>query len=195
MAIANLFGRGVGFGPPHWIVTRGYESGTAVVSTKALSPTRLAFALTANDLAFSGIVPTQLAFDLGTTLLTFYGDDGIEMATPLTFTAGETGTVTLTLTGADGTAENLTGASSVTFTLMNLNGTVYANAVSLTVVTAASGTVTWNRLSAQIGVAGDYLGQAKVVRADATIGYFPDARGTQDGYSGAPIVLLRAVGT
>lgn len=29
MAIANLIGRGVGFGAPHWIVTHGFDSGNA----------------------------------------------------------------------------------------------------------------------------------------------------------------------
>lgn len=29
MAIKNLFGRGAGFGAPHWIVTHGFASGNA----------------------------------------------------------------------------------------------------------------------------------------------------------------------
>jgi hypothetical protein len=31
MAIANLFGRGIGFGGPEWIPTHGFSSGTAVL--------------------------------------------------------------------------------------------------------------------------------------------------------------------
>lgn len=177
-----------------WQLDTWADATAPVVSTKATSPTRLSIALDTHDLAVVGLVPTQLHYEPLATGLTFYSDDGLTMATPLTFTAGETGNVTLELKGADGRPQDLTGATA-TWTLMNLNGTVTANAVSLTVVTASAGTARWNRLLAEINTPGDYLGQAKATLADGTFVYFPDAKGTIEGYSGYPVTLLRAVGT
>lgn len=189
MAIKNLFGRGLGFGAVHWIVTHGYDSGApVVVGDKPPSPTRLAFDLTATVLAFD-LDTTLLAFDLQPTRLAFLGDDGFTMSVPLIFTQNETGAITLSCTGADGTAENLATASAVTFTMQNTaTGVVKVNAVALTGGTA-DGDATWTRLAAQVDTAGDYVGQVKVVRADATIGYFPD------GQTGSSITILKAVGS
>jgi hypothetical protein len=41
MAIKNLFGRGIGFGAPTWIVTRGYSIDAAVAIPFGLRPFRL----------------------------------------------------------------------------------------------------------------------------------------------------------
>lgn len=38
MALKNIIGRGVGFGPPHWITTHGYSSGAPVVIRYGLPP-------------------------------------------------------------------------------------------------------------------------------------------------------------
>lgn len=132
--------------------------------------------------------PTQLSFSPVLTALAFLGDDGFDMSTPLIFTQNETGPITLSFTGADGSAEDLSTAQSVTFTMQNVaTNAVPANAVSLT-SPSSSGTAVWTRLLAQVATAGDYLGQGKVVRSDGTVGYYPD------GQRGMAITILKAVG-
>lgn len=192
MAIANLFGRGIGFGAPHWIVTRGYESGTVVIPVLIPSPHRLAYELEENLLDFEGIVPTLLAFDPVETFLTFETADGAVMSTPLVFTATETGPITLRLTGADGSVPDLTTAQTVTFSLQNQAGTLVVSAVALTSLTAA-GTGVWTRTTLQVATSGDYIGQAKVVDSGGNIAFYPDAKG-QGGFSGSAITMLRPVG-
>ena len=163
------------------------------VSVKPPSPTRLRYTLVAHELALSGDVDTRLAFEPQGTTLGFLGDDGFPMSTPLVFTAGETGPMTLTMSGADGTHPDLTSASSVTFTLQNIQtGTVKVDAVALTSLTS-DGTGVWTRTSTQVDTAGDYLGQAKVVNADATVTFYPDAQGNGQ-FSGSAITLLKALG-
>jgi hypothetical protein len=170
------------FRPP-----RSYGSAPVPASsTKPPSPTRLRITISNTDLAISGAIETQLAIEASGNRLTFIGDDGFVMSTPAIFTVGETGPLTLTCTGVDGTPEDLSTASAVTLRVLNVNGTVAVNAVALTSPTSL-GTAIWTRLSAQVAAAGDYLTQVKVVRADATVGYFPDAKG------GEPLTILAAV--
>ena len=150
------------------------------------SPTRLAHNLGATALALTGNVETRLHFPVVATTLAFLGDDGYAMSTPLIFTQNETGPITLTCTGADGTAEDLSTATSVTLRVVNTNGTVVVDSVALMSPTSA-GTAIWTRQASQVGTAGDYRSQVKVVRSDTTVGYYPDAQ------YGMPLTILPAV--
>lgn len=186
MAIKNIFGRGIGFGAVHWVVTHGYASGAAIVVIDPPIPHRLSHDIIPTLLDLSANVETQLTFPVDATTLGFLSDDGYAMATPFLMTAGETGPVTLTCTGADGTAEDLSTASAVTLRVVCVDGTVVVNAIALSSPTSL-GTAVWTRLTAQVATAGDYRGQVKVTRADASIGYYPDAQ------TGMPITMLPAV--
>lgn len=190
MAIKNLFGRGIGFGEAHWIVTRGYSSGTPVVSIDPPSPHLLATVdFVANVLAVETVVQTLLGYEPVSTTFTWIAEDGTEMATPLIFSRTETGPVTLKLTGADGTPEDLSTAASATLTVATLSGTKIVNAVALTSLTSA-GTGVWTRQSSETATAGDYWAQVKVVRADSSIGQYPNSQ-PQPGF---PVTILRLVG-
>lgn len=130
--------------------------------------------------------PTVLLFESTATTLEFYGDDGSLMSTPVMFTAGTTGPLTVRCVGADGTAEDLSTAILVTLRVVNVNGTVVVNAVPLT-NTSSNGTASWNRLGAQVSTAGDYRSQVTVVRNNASVGYYPSAQ------AGAPLTILPTV--
>lgn len=111
------------------------------------------------------------------------------MAQPVLITAGETGDLALVLVGADGARQDVTGATC-TFRLVRRNGTVYANAVSLTVSDGPEGEVTWDRLTAQVQDAGDYRCQVKVLLSGSTDPvYFPNSNPN----GGSPLTILAAV--
>lgn len=110
------------------------------------------------------------------------------MAQPLIFTAGETGDLDLQCVGADNAPQDLTGATC-TLRVVNSNGTVYANAVSVAVADATNGTVTWNRLTAQVQDAGDFKYQVKAVLAGGQPKYFPNAKAAP----GNPLTILPTV--
>ncbi len=172
MATKNIFGRGLGLGPVHWIVTRGYGPGGGPAPVVVVIPPS----------------PTRLTIDVTNTLLGFVGEDGTAMSTPLLFAVGETGPLTVTCMGIDGTVEDLSTAASVTLRVTNRNGTVVVNGVTLTSPTAL-GTAVWTRTAPQVATAGDYLAQVTVVRGDAgaTVGRYPD------GQVGVPITILPVV--
>lgn len=123
------------------------------------------------------------------TQLTWISDQGTEMATPLTFSRTETGPITLKCTGADGTPEDLSTASSVTLTVAGTNGTKIVNAVSLTSLTD-TGTGVWTRTSPQTATAGDYVAQVTVIRSNTTTGVYPNAT----TLPGMPMTILPLVG-
>lgn len=172
-----------------WKANTWANAAPPVVVVIPPSPTRLGVALVTTILDTVDFNPTQLGCASGVTMLGALGDDGFPMSTPIVFTAGETGDLTLSFTGADGTPEDLSTATSVTFTMVNTGtGTVAVDAVALT-SPSSDGTAVWTRTSLQVGTPGDYAGQGKVIRANGTIGFFPD------GQQGTPFTLLRAVGT
>lgn len=119
--------------------------------------------------------PTVLIHDKVDLLLVAIGDDGYHMSAPLIFTRTETGSQTFKCVGADGSVEDLLAATSVTFSMVNLNGTVKVNAVALSQL-SSSGTGVWTKTSAQVDTAGDYIGAVRVLRSDGTIGVYPDAQ-------------------
>ena len=123
------------------------------------------------------------------TRLEWISSEGEAMAQPLIFTAGETGDLAFACIGADGTRQDLTGATC-TFRLVSADGTVYANAVSLTITTASEGVVTWDRLTAQVRDANDYVYQVKAILSDGTPKYFPSG---QPGQAGNPLTIQPAV--
>lgn len=134
--------------------------------------------------------PTRLqVVDPQGTTLEPLDQDGNPMATPLYITAGETGDLALRLVGADGAVQDLTGATC-TLRLVNVNGTVYANAVSLTISTPETGGVAvWNRLLAEVQDPGDYKYQVKATLAGGQPKYFPDAM----ALPGNPLTILPVV--
>lgn len=189
MAIKNLFGRGIGFGEPHWIVTHGYDSSTSVAVAGVPSPTRLVVLEQINTtLELLDDVGTRLEFDAVTTSLTWLDADGAPMAQPLIITAGETGALGFALVGADGSRQDLTGATC-TLRVVNKDSTVVVNAVSLTITNDTEGEVSWNRLLAQVQTPGDYLYQVKAVLAGGDTKFFPDAIANP----GNPLTILPTV--
>lgn len=159
------------------------------VSAVVPSPTRLeVLADLTTVLELIDDYATQLYPDPVATSLIWLDDEGNDMAQPLIITAGMTGALPLRCVGADGRPQNLTGGTA-TLRLVNQNGTVYANNVSLTLTTAADGVVTWTRLGAQVQDAGDYRYQVKATLADSTVVYFPSA--VPD--VGNPLTILRAL--
>lgn len=168
-----------------WAANTWKGASAPIVSEIPPSPTRLANDLVTTELA-TDFAPTLLAHDPVNTGLAAFDAEGFEMATPLTFTQGETGAITFRLTGADGTPENLTTASSVTLRITDYAGNPIVNAVALTSLTS-DGTGVWTRTGPQVATPGDYRMQITVVRADGTTGRYPD------GQFGSPLTILPAV--
>lgn len=110
------------------------------------------------------------------------------MAQPLVMTAGETGPITFALEGADGTRQDVTGAT-VTLRVVDQNGTAAVNNVALTLSDAANGEVTWTRTALQTVTAGDYKYQIKAILADLSVVYFPDG----SPLPGSPLTILTVV--
>lgn len=136
--------------------------------------------------------PHRLAYLIGNTQLAFFTTEGIHMATPLVLTATETGPITLRLTGSDGSTPDLTSMATVTFSLMNVHGTLVASNVALTDLTT-DGEGTWTRTALQVASPGNYLGQAKTVDSNGYVAFYPDSIG-HGGFSGAMITLLKPLG-
>lgn len=133
--------------------------------------------------------PTRVSFDPINTSLLYLSDSGDVMAQPLVMSAGETGPITFALEGADGTRQDVTGASVTLRVVQIPTGTVVVNAVALTLSDSANGEVTWTRTALQTATAGDYMYQIKAVLADASILYFPDG----SPLPGSPLTMLAVV--
>lgn len=190
MAIKNIFGRGIGFGAPHWIVTHGYDSSTVVVSEQVPSPHRVRVLDYQTTLVDSvNFAPTRVSWDPINTALLYLSDRGDVMAQPLVMTAGETGPITFALEGADGTRQDVTGAAVTLRVVQPSTGTVVVNAVAMTLSDAANGEVTWTRTALQTATAGDYMYQIKAVLADASVVFFPDG----NALPGSPLTIFAVV--
>lgn len=131
--------------------------------------------------------PLSLVMVTGNTSLIFVTSAGAIVPSPDSFTVGTTGAYRMLLVGSDGTREDVTLASSVTLRVVSTQGNVVVNAVALDLVTPAQGVVSWNRLSAQVANAGDYLAQVTVVRSDGSVGFFPD-----DSRAASPAITMLA---
>lgn len=169
-----------------WAANTWENAAAPVVVEYPPSPTRASHNLVNTESGTVDFGPTMASYEPINTRLGALDADGVEMATPLTFTQNETGPITLFCEGADGTRENLATASSVTLRVVRQGGTAVVDNVALTSPTA-DGTAVWTRTALQVATPGDYRWQIKVVRADATVGYYPD------GQVGNPLTILPAV--
>lgn len=125
-------------------------------------------------------------------LLRLSSSEGVPVAQPLIFTAGETGPYSFAFAGSNGARQDYTGALSVTLTVQNANGgTPIVDAVALTRTSPSDGVATWEPTALQVSTPGDYRAQAKAVLVDGTVVFFPDANPSL----GFPITILAAVGS
>lgn len=143
MAIKNLFGRGVGFGPARWLATRGFGSGDAPVG--ALAVVR---------------APRYIDFD--------------DSNGPLKLYEGEMYDVPMVLRGGGSAVQDLTGATSIKWTVGVAGQTPVVAAVDLELVGAATtGRVKYAAASPLAAAGGRYKSLVVVTFPGGVVVKFP----------------------
>jgi hypothetical protein len=135
-------------------------AGQAILPAK--SPTQLGWVTLATTLA---------AVDQA-TLLTFIDANGDTIMGALYVKTGESGARQFKLTGADGNAENLTGATGTV--TVRKHGVAIIDKRAMTVVDAANGVASFTQNTTDFAAPGTYDFEVSIVRADGTIGQFPE---------------------
>jgi hypothetical protein len=131
--------------------------------------------------------PTYIDFDDQATALVFLSSAGEELMGPLKIKTGETGQVTFVLKGKNKQAEDLTGATNLTWTVTARDGTVRINKGALTVIGDPKlGRVGYTRTGTEFLVPETLSAEASLVRADGSIGRFPN-----NGY--ATVTVIRSL--
>ena len=132
--------------------------------------------------------PTSLVIQTRNTEVVYIADNGAEMPSPVSFSAGETGPYLMAMVGSNGARENLSGAT-VTLVVQSVNGgTPVVNHRQIPVVTASLGIAEWDRQDAEVAKAGDFMMQTTVKRSDGTVGRY------LNGGVGDKLTILPALG-
>lgn len=93
----------------------------------------------------------------------------------------------VTLKDAAGNAVDVTGAT-VVFSMEDAFGTAKINEAAATIVTAASGVVSYSWSAGDTDTAGDFFGEFEVTYADSTVETFPNSA------KGEPVRIVAEIG-